>query len=61
MKMYARNLLNSNAYERAISALQHVANDCGFFHRDLEGSIDDGFARPEKSEGSSEANGDLIR
>ena len=61
MKMYARNLLNSNAYERAISALQHVANDCGFFHRDLEGSNGDSLSRPEKSDGSSDANGDLIR
>ena len=60
MKMYVRNLFNSNAYERAINALRHVADDCGFFHRDPEWSNDDGVARPEKSEGSSDANGDFI-
>ena len=61
MKMYAQNLFNSNAYERAINALLHAANDCEYFYRDLNGSNDDGFARPEKSDGSSDANGDLTR
>jgi nitrogen regulatory protein PII-like uncharacterized protein len=61
MKMNVRKFLNCNAHERAINALQHVADDSGFFYRDLKGSNDDSFARPEKSEGPSEENGDLIR
>jgi len=61
MKMYAQNLLNSNAHERAIDALPHATNDCVFFDRDLVGSDDHGVARPEKSEGPGNANGDLIR
>jgi hypothetical protein len=61
MKMYAQNLLNSNAHMRAINALLRAANNCVFFDRDLFWSNDHGVARPEKSEGPTDANGELIR
>ena len=59
MKMYAQNLLNSNARERAINAQPAAANNCVFFDRDLVGSNDHGVARPEKSEGPGNVNGDF--
>ncbi len=61
MTMYGQNVINSYAHERAISLLPHAMDNCVFFDRDLEGSNDHGVARPEKSEGSFDANGDFIR
>ena len=66
MKSYQHNLFNSNSHEQATVLLKdaappHAANDCTFFDRDLVWSNDHGFARPEESDGSSDATGDLIR
>ncbi len=61
MKMYRNNLFNGNARELSDNAFSHAANNCMFFDRDLAGSNDHGFARPEESDGLSDATGDLIR
>ena len=61
MKMYQYNLFVSYAHVEAINALPRVTNDCVFFDRDFVWSDDHGVARPEKSEGRGDANGELIR
>jgi len=61
MKIYQNNLFNSNVHGRATNALPPAMNNCEYFDRDLIWSNDHGFARPQESDGSSDATGELIR